>query len=301
MRVRWVLICAFLFACPSASNSEPSDFWKLWSDGNAEVDVYDLTQPRYNELRRGRAVLIYVAEPQLRSTRVKPDPGKHPESDSFYVLKQIEMRDFRTGVYPYCVNTGTFIHVDPEGARPRGSVSKVAFASREWCGVMFHQLLFHQDHIRTQSFSYFDGEADQDYKLEYPKDVLVGDAVFTVVRGIFGELVKRGQTREFPYLPCLAHVRLDHQPLAWSQVKVSRADKTEKIKVPAGSFEVDKYVFKFKGRPALTVFVEAKDPRRVIRWEAEDGEKAEMIGSQRMQYWKLNKVKDEALLEQLGM
>ena len=237
MHVRWVLACLLLVACPSTSTSEPSKFWETWGDGNAEVNAYDLTQPRYSELRNGRAVLIYVAEPQTRSTRVKPDPGKHPAGDIFYVLKQIHMRDFRTGVYPYCVNTGTFIHVDPEGARPRGSVSKVAFASREWCGLMFHQLLFDQKKIRSQSFSYFDGEADQAFELDYPGQVLIGDALFTTVRGLFGELVERGQTREVQYLPTLARVRLDHKPLEWSLVRVSRSGKPENIKVPAGTFE----------------------------------------------------------------
>jgi hypothetical protein len=301
MRLRWLLVCMLPFACPATSTSEPSSFWKTWGDGNAEINAYDLTQPRYNELRKGRAVLIYVAEPQTRSTRVKPDKGNHPEGNIKYVLKQIHMRDFRTGIYPYCINTGTFIHVDPEGKRPRGSVSKVSFASREWCGVTFHQLLFFQDEIRSQSFSYFDGEADQDLKTEYPKDALVGDALFTSVRSLFGELVGPGQTRELAYLPTLARVRLDHKPLEWSKIKVSRSSKPKKISVPAGDFEVDVYTFDVPDHPQLTIYVESKGQKRVIKWQAEDGEMGEMIGSQRMQYWKLNKLGDEALLSKLGL
>ena len=37
-------------------------FWKQWGDGQAELSGYDLTFPRYGQLRRGVAVTIFVTE-----------------------------------------------------------------------------------------------------------------------------------------------------------------------------------------------------------------------------------------------
>lgn len=277
------------------------NFWDQWSDGLAEVSAYRLTQPRYGENRDGRAVLIFVAEPSNRKTHVKPDPGNHPDSDIFYVLKLNHLRTFQTGTYPYRIMTSTFTHVDPDGKRPRGSVSKVSFTSQEWCGTTFHQLLFGQDSIRSKSFSYFDGEADQECELAYPDAALVGDNLFTAVRGLFGDLVARGESREFAYLPSLTEVRLKHKPIAWSKATVSRSKRPEQLVVTAGTFQAERYIVESTGRPTLTVWVESAPPRRIIRWEATDGEKGELTGSKRMKYWQLISNKDQQLLEALGL
>jgi hypothetical protein len=293
---RFLLILAVGLVLGLPQPASASGFWDLWKDGQAEVALYDLTQPRYGQARAGQAQLVWVAEPLTRSTRVKPDPGKHPDSDIFYVLKLNHLRKFQTGVYPYSVMTSTFTHVDPEGSRPRGAPAKVTFSSQEWCGQVFHQLLFDEQRIRQHSFSYFDGEAEQSSELAYPAQALVGDNLLTAARGQLGELVTPGQRRELPYLPTLMEVRLLHRPLAWSRVSVERDSKPRSVEVPAGRFQVDSYLFTSPGRPDLTVWVEAGGDRRIIGWIGSDGERAVLRSSQRMEYWKLNKNGDEKLL-----
>lgn len=293
-----VVVCSVL-ACAGESSSPP--FWDTWGDNKAEVNVYQLTQPRYGQLREGRAVLIYVAQPFLRSTRVKPEGDQHPDSDIFYVLKLNHLRTFETGVYPYRLMTSSFVHVDPEGQRPRGAPTKIVFSSQEWCGATFHELLFDQDAIRSESFSYFDGEADQKQVLKYPKAPLVGDTIFVAVRGLLGELAPRGGTANFPYLPTLTEVRLQHEPLAWSEATVTRAEAPQRVTVPAGELLVDAYTITSPGRAELTIHVEAEHPHRIIRWETSDGERGELLGSERMQYWKLNDNGDESALSGLGL
>src|SRR5690348_13231592 len=76
-------------------------FWKQWGDGRAELSGYDLTFPRYGQLRRGVAVTVFVTETFSNSLRVKADPGKHPPADEFPVMKLNLVEDYQTGIYDY--------------------------------------------------------------------------------------------------------------------------------------------------------------------------------------------------------
>ena len=125
---------------PSSRCSPPplraDDFWAHWGDGKAELNGYRLTQPRYGAPRAGTAILIYVTEDMSDSLRVKADPGKHPKSDVYPVLKLNAIRDFQTGIYDYNVMTSIFARV-----APGWPVAKLSFSSQEWCGHVWHQLL----------------------------------------------------------------------------------------------------------------------------------------------------------------
>src|SRR5207249_3206702 len=113
MKIQTVAMLCFLCAAQRARADElRADFWSTWGDGKAELDGYALTQPRYGELRAGTAVLIFVTEDFSDSARVKADPGKHPASDVYPVLKLNFVRDFQTGIYDYNVMTSTFARVD---------------------------------------------------------------------------------------------------------------------------------------------------------------------------------------------
>ena len=57
---------------PAALGSSPvfgEEFWKRWGDGKGEVSGYDLTFPRYGELRKGVAVVVFVTETFSNSAR----------------------------------------------------------------------------------------------------------------------------------------------------------------------------------------------------------------------------------------
>src|SRR5262245_11906874 len=73
------------------------EFWKHWGDNRAELSGYELVFPRYGTLRKGTAVAIFVTETFSSSLRVKSDPGKHPASDEFPVMKLNLVEDFSTG------------------------------------------------------------------------------------------------------------------------------------------------------------------------------------------------------------
>jgi len=76
-------------------------FWAHWGDGRAEMNGYRLVQPRYGAPRTGSAVYIFVTEDFSDSVRVKADPGRHPASDVYPVMKLNAVRHFQTGIYDY--------------------------------------------------------------------------------------------------------------------------------------------------------------------------------------------------------
>lgn len=290
-------------------------FGEHWYDGNAELAGYRLTYPRYGQLRQGAAVAIFVSESQQESTRVKPE---RPVTDSFGVVKLNLMLDFPTGLYDYHLMTSAFIATQQRDGRPAGAPSKVSFSAQEWCGHAYHQVLFDRDAVRHASHSYFEGEADQDMKLQYPAGGFAEDALLLWARGLAGPQLKAGESIDVPLLRESAYARLNHVPLAWDAAHLARAENAETIAVTAGRFEVDVYTAKVRsaatertypigGRAVpestrtWTFYVETAPPHRVVKWQRSDGIKAELVGSKRLPYWSLNANGQESMLKQIGL
>ena len=279
---------------PSSAFAAPPDFWRHWSDGKAEMNGYRLVQPRYGAKRSGTAMLIYVTEDFSDSLRVKADPGKHPASDVYPVLKLNAVRDFQTGIYDYNVMTSVFARVAPDWP-----IAKVSFSSQEWCGHVYHHLIPKAGRIAGLFHSYFDGEADGKDDLPLPEGGVMEDAVPILIRGWMGEWLPRGATRAAPFLPSLLRSRLEHKPLAWGQATIARAKAPSRVTVPAGAFQVDTWTVAEHGGRTVIYSVESDPPYRLVRWTADDGEEASLLGSERLPYWQLNKPGGEKWLKNL--
>lgn len=272
------------------------DFWKHWGDGQAEVNGYRLTQPRYGEDRQGTAVLIYVTEDFSDRLRVKADPGRHPAPETYPVLKLNAVRDFNTGVYDYNIMTSTFLRV-ADG----WPVAKVSFSSQEWCGHVWHQIVPRGDGIGGVYHSYFDGEADGEENLERPEGGVFEDALPIILRGWKGAFLAPGESRTVPFLPSLLHSRLQHEPLAWVSATVSRATESTTVQVPAGTFEVTVYTVAVSDGRVLTFAFETAVPHRLVRQTGPGGEELVLTGSKRMPYWRLNANGGEKHLKEIGL
>lgn len=294
----WVLFAAACVAGGGPAAAEqplplPDGFWEHWGDGRAEISAYALTTPRYGELRRGTAVLVFVTEDFTHRQRVKSDGG-HP--DEYPVLKLNAIRDFQTGLYDYHLMTSTFLRLGDGSPRP----AKVSMSMQEWCGHVYEQLLPGPEGLAHTSHSYFDGEADQQRSLPSPAGGLLLDAAPILVRGVVGPWIGPGQRREVPALPTLSSGRLSHRPPAWGTAVVSRGSGTVEVTVPAGTFEVFEVEVR-SGGVATTWQVEQAWPHRIVRWSTTDGEVAELLGSERRAYWAEHAEGDEAKLGGLGL
>lgn len=290
-------------SAPSAQSAPAfgDDFWKRWGDGKGELSGYDLTFPRYGELRRGTAVTVFVTETFSNSLRVKSDPGKHPVSDEFPVMKLNLVQDFSTGIYDYNLMTSAFVALAPVNGHPAGSATKVSFSSQEWCGGVYGQILFDSGSARLASHSYFDGEADQTSALPTPPDSLDGDALLLWARGFAAPTLASGERRQVPLVKSLRTARLTHRAVDVGKATLAREGSPSRATVPAGTFEVERRIVEIAGGPTWTVSVETAEPHRIIQWETSDGEKASLLSSARLEYWKMHGEKDLPALAKLGL
>lgn len=295
---------ALIFAAPSTPESGlvfGDEFWKHWGDGKGELSGYDLTIPRYGQLRKGIAVTVFVTETFSNSLRVKSDPGKHPKSDEFPVMKLNLVEDFSTGIYDYNLLTSAFVALSAVNGRAAGSPTKVAFSGQEWCGGVFAQLIFDAGSARSTLHSYFDGEADQSRSLPVPAEALSGDALLLWARGLAAPIVRPGERREMPLVRSLESARLSHKPVDMQRAVLSRDAAASRLTVPAGTFDVTRAAVEIAGGATWKFAVEAAAPHRIIEWESSDGEKASLLGSDRLEYWNLHGAGQESFLARLGL
>ncbi len=276
-------------------------FWAEWGDGRGELAAYDLETPRYGALRRGTAVAIFVTETFSSSDRVKADPGRHPKRDEFPVLKLNLAQDFATGIYDYNLMTSAFVALTPVNGRASGAPTKVSFSAQEWCGHVWSQLLFDTRYARFTLHSYFDGEADSASSLTIPAAAQSEDALLIWARGFAVPLVVPGDSAECALVGSLRVARLMHAPLPVAPARFARDATPERVTVPAGTFDADVAHVRLADGRSWTFWVERASPRRVLRWTRSDGEHAELLGSDRVAYWKLTAPGNEAALARLGL
>lgn len=275
-------------------------FWKHWGDGRAELAGYDLVKPRYGEERRGTAVAIFVTEPFHGGARVKAEeagPG------TFQVLKLNLAQDFPTGIYDYRLMTSAFVALEPVAGLPAGAPAKVSFSAQEWCGHVYQQALFRGGGADVSLHSYFEGEADEEARLPGGPG-LSEDTLLLWARGLAWPEVAPGETATVPVLTSLERSRLRHRPAAWEGAELARPAGSRQVDVPAGTFEVTEARATLRGATGertWTFWVEKADPNRIVAWATSDGERAELLGADRLPYWELNGPGGEEYLERLGL
>ncbi len=290
-----LVACGARGAEPVPRSQAPDGFWDHWGDGRAEIDRYDLVQPRYGELRDGVAVLVFVTEDLSRDTRVKFEGHGH---DPFPVLKLNEIRDFTTGIYDY--NTMRSVFVPLDGSAPLGTPAKVSLSVQEWCGHVYEQWITEPGEARVERHSYFEGEGDQRRVVKLPPGVVFADAWPVLVRGLAGEVLGPGETVRRPWLTDTLAARFQHQPARVVQAEIARSADTEPVDVPAGRFDAWKVTVRADG-DVRTAWVERDPPHRIVRWEVSTGERAELAASIREAYWTMNHNADLPARDRLGL
>jgi len=240
---------------PAARADRFDDFWH---DGKAELNGYSLRLSRYGQVRQGTAVMIFVTEPFSTSKRVKVNDARANPADTFDALKLNLVRDFQTGIYDYNTMTSVFVHSSDF------SPSKISFTSAEWCGQVYSEQVFGSRDIRSTYYSYFEDESS-DGKIEYANGGVVEDNLFILLRGLRGDYLSPGASREVRLLPSSISTRLWHKKLAWTTATIHRAHGTARTTVPAGSFDVTRYTVKIGDGRTGSFDIESAYPHRIIR------------------------------------
>lgn len=269
-----------------------SGFWERWGDGRAELSGYRVTTRRYGEPRRGELTLVYVTEPHDRRTWIKDDGVEDPHR--VQVLKLNVSLKFLTGIYPYSVLTSVFAPVDRWWReRERFTPVKITMSAQEWCGHVFHGLWPGDGRLRGVRLSYFAGEGETTRLVDVPANTLYEDALLIQLREPDGPFAG-GDDWTGWMVPSLWGLRRGHGEPEPVRGEVRRTEAT-RDGVPVTRFEV-RY-----GDVTRTVDVERAPPRRILGWTTSDGERAELVRSERLAYWRLNRRGDEARREEMGL
>ncbi len=263
---------------------EPSQQFKnYWYQGQAEITSYKLEQARYGEIRDGEAVLIYVTEDFLPDIQVKAD---RQNADNIPVLKLNATKNFNTGMYPYSIMQSTFFPVNNEQ-----HAIKVSSSMQEWCGHVYSQLN-NREQFEIMSHSYFEGEADQNLKLD---KAILENELWTKLRLDPKSL----PTGNLEVIPSLEFIRLKHIPLKAYKVSAELENGTYTLNYP----ELNR---------TLNINFNESFPYDILSWEESFKSgfgsnaktlttKATKLESIKSAYWSKNSNADEALRKTLKL
>lgn len=301
MLIACVLI-ALLSACGSDDTVEslpsisPQAFGDYWYDGKAEISRYDLTQARYGEKHQGHAVMIFVTEDFLIDQQTKKEYGNDPSQK---VLKLNATRNFNTGIYPYSLMTSSFTSVDHNQAQ----LQKVSFSAQEWCGQTYTQLNRKGFKYRGSGHSYFQAEADQEFKLD---DDPLEDGIWSQLR-IAPQTLPKGSIK---IVPSLTFLRLKHVEIKPYKAKARLSEATDST---LSSGEIYRYSLEYQDiERKLDIFFTKSAPHQILGWREETrsgfGDNARTLVTtarrthfMKEAYWQKNRNADRRLRTQLGL
>ncbi len=269
---------------------------KYWTQGKAEVNVYELSQNRYKDNHPGKVVSVFVTEDFLTEKQVKNEYYSDPKST--WTFKNIQLRKFTTGIYDYSLFSSTFTPID-RNKFPQSL--KVTATSQEWCGTIFTQLNLSGEKYKYQQRSYFEKEGDVQDDLSKG---FLEDEVYTVLR-MNPELLPKGT---FQMIPALNYMQLKH--LKNRTYKVNAGIRTYKEKEFKGE-KLNEYRINFPElKRELRIIYENKAPYKIVGWldtfpSAFDGKqrttKATLTAQKMLPYWGQNSLADTKLRKELGL
>jgi len=284
------------------ASTASTEFWEHWGDGRAEINGYSVIQPRYGSLRSGVAVHVYVTETMRHDKRVKTDG---PTDDAFPVMKLNATLDFQTGIYDYSVMTSTFVPLS--GETPRGIPTKVSFSMQEWCGITHAEMKAEHAfgkparQLSLSNHHYFDRKTVTDGTLVVPENGVVADALPIVVRGLAGSFAPPQTRRPVVVAPRLYDIHTQDMAWAWRKATLVGHTETRTTVVPAGAFDTRTIEVDLSGALIYRYEVERAPPYRIIAWDGPEGERGELTGTLRTEYWNQQHPEHEALRTELGL
>lgn len=259
------------------------EFKDYWYAGAAEISSYQLEQARYGEIRKGKAVLIFVTEDFLPDAQVKAD---NQNNSNIPVLKLNATKNFNTGIYPYSIMQSVFYPVSNNK-----HAIKVSSSIQEWCGHVYTQLN-NQERFEIISHSYFEGEADKNFALD--KTILENE-LWTQLRLDPKSL----PTGNLEIIPSFEYTRMRHIPVKAYKAITSLTPGSYTIEYP----ELNR---------SLIINFSPNFPYNILSWEESFksgfGENAKVLTTKstklktiKSPYWSKNSNKYETLRDTLKL
>lgn len=292
-----LIIVSFLFTGISFAQKNDVATNKYWTQGKAEVNVYELSQNRYKENHPGQVVSIFVTEDFLTDKQVKNETYRN--SNSTWTFKNIQLKKFTTGIYDYALFSSVFTPID-RAKFPKSL--KVSASSQDWCGTIYTQFnLTSNKEYKVEQKSYFEREGDITKTI---KEVTLEDEVFTVLR-MNPLLLKTGKVA---MVPPANYMQLKHLKFQVYETKVSmttyRGDDFSGTDLM--EYTLDYTTLKRR----MTIVFENKAPYKIVGWletfpSAFDKKlrttRATLKKQKMLPYWGQNSLKDGSLRKELGI
>lgn len=259
------------------------EFNTYWYAGEAEISSYKLEQARYGEMREGTAVLVYVTEDFLPEIQVKAD---NQNAKNIPVLKLNATKNFNTGIYPYSIMQSTFYPISNNQ-----HALKVSSSMQEWCGHVYAQLN-NRDQFEILSHSYFQGEADENFKLD---KAILENELWTKLR-INPKSLPTGSLK---IIPSFEFTRLKHKTIKAYEAFTTLTENVYTINYP-------------KLNRTLSIVFNPSFPHEILSWEetfkSGYGANAQVLKTKatklktiKSPYWQKNSNKDEILRQTLKL
>jgi hypothetical protein len=212
-----IILLFLLSSCKFSKNeiNNPENFSSEWYKGKAEINTFEIQQARYGELRKGKAVMIFVTEDFSEKKQVKLDNPEANPSDAVKILKLNFTKNFTTGIYPYSLMTSIFT---PTHFNSTPVSVKATCSMQEWCGHAFTQLNKNKNKYNLIQHSYFESEGET-YSQITP--TLLEDELWNLIR-INPKIIPTGKQK---MLPTLSYLRFTHLPI---QPVIAEIKLTEK-------------------------------------------------------------------------
>ena len=296
MKISITIISLFVFGTIWAQkNNVAVD--NYWSQGKAEVNVYEVSQNRYQENHSGQLVSVFVTEDFLTDKQVKNE--RYINENSTWILKNIQLKKFTTGVYDYSLFNSVFTPIN-RNKFPKSL--KVSASSQEWCGTMYTQfnLILDTDY-KVEHRSYFESEGDRVTRI---KKSYLEDEVFTVLR--MNPLLLPVGTVQL--IPPANYIQLKHLRIQ-SYKAITSLIPNDKKEISGSNLMQYKIVYPELNRSIHIVF-ENKAPYKIMGWfekfpSSFDGKPRTtsiILKTQKMlPYWRQNSLKDKYLRKELGL
>jgi hypothetical protein len=263
-----------------------NNFNAYWYAGKAEINSYDYFIDRYDQPRKGYAVMVFVTEDFSKSKHVKLDDPAKAGDDRVPVLKINALQRFNTGIYDYSMMSSIFTPVDLN-KNPRSL--KMTTTVQDWCGHIFTQIDEKKDKYHVSQYSYFEMEGDKAYDTE---GVMLEDEILTRLR-INPANVPTGDVK---LIPNLTYTRLRHKGIEPLAAKIEIKDIANKQR---------SIIVKYTAGRRLEIDYEAAFPYKIMRIGEYDGDKkmseAIIKKSIMSDYWTKHTNEDAGLRSDLGI
>ncbi len=268
-----------------------------WSQGKAEVNVYEVSQNRYQENHPGKLISVFVTEDFLIEKQVKNE--RYQNKNSTWILKNIQVKKFTTGVYDYSLFSAVFTPID-RNKFPKSL--KISASSQEWCGTIYTQFNLASNTVyNVEHRSYFEKEGDINTII---KQSFLEDEVFTVLR-MNPSFLPIGNVQ---FIPPANYIQMKHLQLQSFKAKASLSSYDKKD-LSGGNLMEYKIDYP-KLKRTMRIIFENKVPYKIVSWfetfpSAFDGKlrtTSAILKIQKMlPYWSQNSLKDQYLRNELGL